>query len=429
MKINSTMRVKPQDMDARAFLRDLLDAAVAAAEPGSALRRVLPPAHGRRAVVVGAGKASGEMARAFDHHWDGPVEGCVVVPTGTGGDGGRVRVLEATHPVPGLEGLHAAKQLMGLVSGLGADDHVVALMSGGGSALLPFPPPRFTLSDEIDLNRALLSSGAPISAMNAIRKHFSDIKGGRLAVAAHPAVVQSYVISDVPGDDPAQVASGPTIPDQADATIAMAYIDRYRLSLPTRILDHIKRDRAPDPRWEEFAQDVVHVVASARQSLEEASRVAGRAGIGSAILSDSIEGEAREVGQVLGAMVREIVLRDRPFHKPILLLSGGETTVTLRGAGRGGRNSEFLLALALEIDGLTGVAALAADTDGIDGIGKNAGAFADGSTAQSLRDAGCDPVALLHANDALTAFETVDGVVTTGTTGTNVNDFRAILIR
>ncbi len=417
-------------MDARAFLSDLFHTAVAAADPEKALAAHLPQRPRGRTVVVGAGKGAAQLAAAFERLWGAPVEGVIVTRYGYGCATSHIRVLEAAHPVPDAAGLEASAQLLAAVQGLSADDLVVALVCGGGSALLPAPPAGLSLEDEMAVNAALLASGAPISAMNAVRKHVSRIKGGRLALAAHPAKVVSLVVSDIPGDNPALVASGPTVPDWVGRETALEVIARYGMALPEAVMRHIARadSEAPRPNDPRLARNEVHVIASARISLEAAAAAAQRHGVAAAILSDAIEGEAREVARVHGAMAREIATRDRPFTAPVVLLSGGETTVTLRGRGKGGRNSEFALSLTQDIEGLAGVTALAADTDGIDGSQDNAGAFADGATRARLRAAGRDPAALLAGNDAWTAFDAVGDLFVTGPTGTNVNDFRAILI-
>lgn len=417
----------PQD---RAFLAGLFEAAVRAADPQAALQPHLPARPKGRLVVVGAGKGAAQLAAAFESLWDGPLEGVVVTRYGYGCATRAIRVIEAAHPVPDAAGFAASAEMFKAVQGLGPDDLVVALICGGGSALLPCPPGDLSLADEAALNRALLASGAPISVMNAIRKQVSGIKGGRLAVAAHPARVLTLVVSDVPGDDPAQVASGPTVPDPGTRAEARALVQSWRIELPPRVADWLAGDAgaAPDPDDAVFAGHEVRVIASARLSLEAAADQAGAAGIPAAILSDAMEGEARDVGRVHAAITREIAARNRPFARPVLLLSGGETTVSLRGAGRGGRNSEFLLALALAAEGVP-FAALAADTDGIDGSEDNAGAFADGASMARLRALGADPAALLSGNDAYTAFDRLGDLFTPGPTGTNVNDFRAILLR
>ena len=413
----------------RALLTRLFDAAIAAADPKKALAAHLPARPKGRTVVIGAGKGAAQMAAAFEELWDGPVEGLVVTRYGYAAPTQHIRVLEAAHPVPDAAGLAATQTLFDTVRDLTPDDLVVALICGGGSALLPSPPDGFTLQDEQALNRALLASGAPISAMNAVRKHFSGIKGGRLAAACAPARVVSLVVSDVPGDDPAQVASGPTVPDTTDQAAALAAIDAHRIDLPETLLTHIRSHAAPDPADPGFAGNEVHVIASAALSLEAAAKTAEAEGLPAVILSDAIEGEAREVAKVHAAIAREVTAKDRPFTRPVVILSGGETTVTLRGeGGKGGRNTEFLLSLALEVEG-TALTALAADTDGIDGSEDNAGAFVDGTTTARMRVAGVDPAGMLARNDAFTAFQATGDLFSPGPTGTNVNDFRAILIR
>lgn len=419
--------MSPDDRD---FLSELFDAAVRAADPKLALRTRLPEPPRGRTVVVGAGKGAAQLAAAFESLWGGPLEGVVVTRYGYAVPCDRIRVIEAAHPVPDRNGLVASRALFEAVRGLTADDLVVALFCGGGSALLPCPPEELALEDEIALNRALLASGAPISVMNAIRKQVSGIKGGRLAAACHPAKVVSFIVSDVPGDDPAQVASGPTVPDATDRATARAMVDAWRIELPERLVDWLKGENgtAPSPNDPVFAGHEAQVIASARLSLEAAAARAEARGMPAIILSDAIEGEARDVGKVHAAIAREVALRNRPFERPVVLLSGGETTVTLRGHGRGGRNTEFLLSLAIAAEGLP-FASLAADSDGIDGSENNAGAFADGSSATRLRALGRDPVALLSGNDAWTAFNCLEDLFVPGPTGTNVNDFRAILVR
>jgi len=423
-------RAMAERIGARAFLKRLFDAAVAAADPERALAAHLPARPKGRTVVVGAGKGAAQLAAAFERLWGDPVEGVVVTRYGYACATRHIRVLEAAHPVPDAAGLAASAALLKAVEGLTADDLVVALVCGGGSALLPAPPEGLTLEDEMAVNAALLASGAPISAMNAVRKHVSRIKGGRLALAAHPARVATLVVSDIPGDDPALVASGPTVPDAVGRETALAVIARYGMALPDAVMRHIERaeSEAPRPDDPRLARNETHVIASARLSLEAAAAEAQAQGVAAAILSDAIEGEARDVARVHGAMAREIAARGRPFAVPVVLLSGGETTVTLRGRGKGGRNSEFALSLAQDIEGLAGVTVLAADTDGIDGSEANAGAFADGGTRARLRAAGRDQAAMLADNDAWTAFDALGDLFVTGPTGTNVNDFRAVLI-
>lgn len=421
------------ELDAKAFLVSLFDAAVAAADPEITIRDHLPARPKGRTIVVGAGKGAAQMAAAFEKAWDGPIEGTIVTRYGYAAPCERIEVIEAAHPVPDQAGLAAARRLIKQVSGLTEDDLVVALVCGGGSALLPAPAGSLTLDDEIAVNRALLASGAPIAAMNAVRKHVSAIKGGRLAAAAYPARVVSLIVSDIPGDDPALVASGPTVADATTRADALAVVEMYSMNLPAVVMAHLASPAADAPRPDDprFARSSVVVIASAAQSLESAAAAAQARGIEAVILSDSIEGEARDVGSVHAAIAREVAAKNRPFSKPVVMLSGGETTVTLRGkgGGKGGRNSEFLLSLALGIDGLRGIDALAADTDGIDGSEDNAGAFADGTSIARMRAAGIDARAALAVNDAFTAFAATGDLFSPGPTGTNVNDFRAILIR
>ncbi|MEZ5675141.1 hydroxypyruvate reductase [Thalassovita litoralis] len=418
-------------MEERAFLTELFQAAIRAADPKQALAAHLPARPKGRVVVIGAGKGAAQLAAAFEDLWGDPVQGVVVTRYGYACPCRHVQVLEAAHPVPDQAGLAASQALFDAADGLTSDDLVVALVCGGGSALLAAPADGLELADEVALNQALLASGAPIGAMNAVRKQVSRIKGGRLAAAAHPARVVSLIVSDVPGDDPAQVASGPTVPDAVGRAEALAAVRDYGIALPPRIANFLRDtpEDAPVPDDPRFSENEVHVIASAAKSLEAAAQVAEAAGIPAVILSDAIEGEAREVAKVHAAIAREVAAKARPFVPPVVILSGGETTVTLRGTGKGGRNSEFLLSLALELDGVVGVAALAADTDGIDGSEDNAGAFADGGTAAAMRQAGIDPAQALAGNDAWTAFEAVNGLFVPGPTGTNVNDFRAILVR
>ncbi|MEI9415932.1 glycerate kinase type-2 family protein [Mesorhizobium sp. Cs1321R2N1] len=417
--------------DPKVFLTSIFNAAVAAADPERTIRDHLPAKPRGRTIVIGAGKGSAQMAAAFEKVWDGPIEGLVVTRYGYGAKCERIEIIEAAHPVPDAAGLEASRRLLDKVQGLTADDLVVALISGGGSALLPSPAAGLTLADEIAVNEALLASGAPIAAMNTIRKHLSTIKGGRLAAAAWPAKVVSLVVSDIPGDNPALVASGPTVPDTGSREDALASISAYGMKLPNAVMAHIQSPAAdaPDPDDERFARNEVHLIASAGVSLEAAAVEARRQGIEAVILSDAVQGEAREVGGVHAAIAREVATRNRPFQKPVLILSGGETTVTLRAKGKGGRNSEFLLAFAIGINGVEGIHALGADTDGIDGSENNAGAFADGSTVSRMRAAGVDAKAMLAGNNAWTAFNAVGDLFVPGPTGTNVNDLRAILVR
>ncbi len=416
--------------------RDLLENyfhhAVAAAQPGRVVASHLPERPRGRTIVIGAGKASAQMARAFELAWDAPIDDSLVVTRyGYGATCERIEIVEAAHPVPDMAGYFAARRLLEKLSGLSHDDLVVALISGGGSALLPQPAPGLSFEDEQAVNEVLLASGAPIGVMNLIRNQLSAVKGGRLAAVAAPARVATLIVSDIPGDDPALVASGPTVPMAATRVDARKAAELYRLALPPAAAELLASDLNPPPAPDDarFAHNTVRVIASATLSLEAAASAAKTDGLTPHILSDAVEGESRDVGLVHAALAREIAARNRPFGKPALVLSGGETTVTIRGNGKGGRNSEFLLSFALAIEGVAGITALAADTDGIDGMGTNAGAFADGTTAARLRAKGLDPRALLANNDAYTAFETLGDLFAPGPTGTNVNDFRAIVVR
>lgn len=414
----------------RLFLTSLYEVAVQAADPVSRMKDLLPrPPSSGRVVVVGAGKGAAQMARSLEDLWDGPLSGVVVTPYGYECITRRIEVIGAAHPVPDMAGLNAAQRLKAMVRNLSSEDLVLALICGGGSALLPAPPAGFSLGDEIALNEQLLSSGAPISAMNVVRKHFSTIKGGRLAALTKARVV-SFVVSDIPGDDAALVSSGPTIPDLGTRHDALEVIARYRLKLPQSMLDFIGSDMAvaPHPADAVYASHRHHLVSSARISLEAAAEVARACGVTPVVLSDCMEGEARDVGRVQAAIAREIALHDSPFTKPCVLLSGGETTVTLSSlSGKGGRNGEFVLSLALAIDGLN-VFALSADTDGVDGSGNNAGAFADGCSVERFAAHGISGDAALAANDSYSAFSAVGDLFVVGPTGVNVNDFRSILI-
>ncbi len=415
----------------RQLLSSLFATAVAAADPAGAVAAHLPPRPRGKTLVVGAGKASAQMAAAFEKAWGEPVDGLVVTRYGHTAPTERIEIVEASHPVPDEAGYLAARRMMERVRGLGHDDLVVALISGGGSALLPAPAPGLSFEDEQAVTRALLASGMPITVMNLIRNEVSAIKGGRLAALAWPARVATLVISDVAGDDPALVASGPTVPIESSRAEVRHLIALHGLELPPAVIQLLAShdNEAPRPADPRFDKNSVRIIASSALSLEAAAREAKAQGVQAHILSDAITGESRDVAQVMAAMAREMVLRDRPFAKPSLLLSGGETTVTVRGRGKGGRNAEFLLAFALAIEGIPGITALAADTDGIDGSEDNAGAFADGGSAARMRQAGIDPRAALANNDAWSAFHATGDLLVTGPTGTNVNDFRAVLVR
>lgn len=415
----------------RALLAAMFNAAVDAAKPWNRISRFLPAPPEGRTIVIGAGKAASQMAQAVDKAWQAPLEGLVITGFGHSVPCRRIEVLEAAHPVPDLAGLEATERLLAHVSGLNSKDLVIALISGGGSAMMPAPAGELTLEDEQVINRSLLASGTPIGVMNIIRNQFSRVKGGRLALACHPARVVTLVLSDVPGDDPTLVASGPTLPMGQDRANARELVSLYRVKLPSaaQAMLETNNNLAPSSSDPRLLGNEVHVVGSASVSLNAASAAAKAHGLTANLLSSSMEGEARVVGAIHASIVREMRESGRPFVGPSVLLSGGETSVTLRGNGRGGRNAEFLLALAIGIDGLEGVSALAADTDGIDGSENNAGAFADGTSVVRMRKLGVDPVAALLNNDAYSAFEAIGDLFVTGPTGTNVNDFRGIVVR
>jgi glycerate 2-kinase len=411
-------------------LRAMFDAAVAAALPSVIVPQHLPPAPKGRTIVIGAGKASAAMARAVEDNWTGPLEGLVVTRYGHAVHCDRIEIVEASHPVPDAAGEDAARRILEKVKGLTEDDLVIALISGGGSALMALPAEGLTLADKQALNKALLASGASIDEMNCVRKHLSAIKGGRLAAAAWPATVVSLLISDVPGDDPSVIASGPTVPDRTTFAEALAIVRKYKIEEPRAAIEHLERGEGESikPGDAKLSRASLKMVATPQMSLEAAAEVARKAGLTPVILGDAIEGEAREVARVMAGIARQVVQYDQPARKPCVLLSGGETTVTVRGKGRGGRNAEFLLALTVALDGLKGVHALAADTDGIDGSEDNAGAIALDDILSRAADKGVSAKLKLADNDGYGFFSALDSLVTTGPTLTNVNDFRAILI-
>ncbi len=419
----------------RDLLHAMFAAAVEAAAPASCVPPYLPepPRHGRT-VVVGAGKAAATMAASVEAHWpqSAPLSGLVITRYGHGvGVLPRIEVVEASHPVPDAAGAEAASRILGMVRGLTPEDLVLCLISGGGSSLLALPAPGLTLADKQAVNRALLRSGAGIHEMNCVRKHLSAIKGGRLAAAAAPARVVTLVISDVPGDDPSVIASGPTVPDATTLADARAVLARYGITPPAAVEAHLWDPGAetPKPQAPSFHRSETHVIASPQASLEAAAAVARAAGILPVILGDAIEGEAAEVARVMAGIAKHCALHGQPAAPPCVLISGGETTVTVRGQGRGGRNAEFLLALAVALDGHTGIWAVACDTDGIDGTEDNAGASLSPDTLARARALGIDVRDRLADNDGYGVFTALGDLVVTGPTLTNVNDFRAILIR
>ncbi|MDZ4188185.1 MAG: glycerate kinase [Hydrogenophaga sp.] len=408
----------------------MFDAAIAVAQPARCVPQHLPAAPRGRLVVIGAGKASAAMARAVEDHWDGPISGMVVTRHGYHVSCERIEIVEAAHPVPDASSLAAAQRMLQLVQGLTEDDLVLCLISGGGSALLSLPPPGITLEDKQMLNRALLASGASITEMNCVRRHLSAIKGGRLAAACHPARVLNLVLSDVPGDDPIDIASGPTVPDPTTCADALAILRRYRINVPPPAWAWLESGDGESikPDDQRLPQIETRFIATPQMALEAAARVAREAGLQAHILGDALEGEARDVARTLAAIARQTATRGQPFQVPCVLLSGGETTVTLRGQGRGGRNVEFLLALAVALNGAAGISALAGDTDGVDGQEEIAGALIEPDTLERAWALGMNPRARLDDNDGHSFFEALGDSVITGPTLTNVNDFRAIFI-
>lgn len=425
----------------RLFLAQLFASAVGATLPRLCLPPFLPAPPKGKIVVVGAGKAAAAMAQAVEQHWpDLPLQGLVVTRYGHAVACRKIEIVEAGHPLPDAAGETAAQRILQMVQGLSADDLVLCLISGGGSALLSLPAPGISLAQKKEINHALLRCGARISEINTVRKHLSAIKGGRLALAALPAQVLSLVISDVPGDDPSMVASGPTLPDASTCAQALAICKKYGISLPRNVVEYLHSEEAetPKPGDPRFANQRCEVVASAQHALLAAARLATQNGITPYILSDCMEGEARDVARVHAALVRQILRSGDnsycAFQTPCLLLSGGETTVTLhdeQNQGRGGRNSEFLLALLLALEdmpGLERVYGLACDTDGIDGSEQNAGACFEPQSLQRAQALGINAHAHLANNDAYGFFSVLEDLIVTGPSLTNVNDFRAILV-
>lgn len=414
---------------ARALLRRMFDAAIAAAQPSLTLARHLPERPTGRTIVIGAGKASAAMAQAFEAAWPWPLEGMVVTRYGHAVPCERIEIVEASHPVPDAAGHEAARRMLELVSGLTEDDLVVSLISGGGSSLLPLPLAGISLDDKQAINRALLKSGATITEMNCVRRHLSAIKGGRLAAACHPARVCNLLLSDVPGDDPVDIASGPTVADRTTRQDALDIIRRYGLAIPAHVMRVLDSSAAESikPGDSRLPRIDTTLIATPRMALQAAAAVAREAGVPVHLLGDAIEGEARDVGLVLGSIALETA-DHQLFPTPCVLLSGGETTVTVRGQGRGGRNVEFLLALALTLRGHAGIHALAGDTDGVDGLEEIAGAVITPDTLRRAWALGIRPQDALANNDGHGFFEALGDAVITGPTLTNVNDFRAILI-
>lgn len=408
------------------LLRSLFDAALAAVDPAACTAAHLPPPPKGRTVVIAYGKAAAAMARAVEQHWNGPLSGLAVTRYGHGVPCERIEVVEAAHPIPDAAATAAAQKALALVSGLGPDDLVLALASGGGSSLLTLPAPGLSLADKRAVTGALLRSGAPIRDINTVRRHLSAIKGGRLGAAAAPARVETLVISDVPGGDPAEVASGPTLVDGSTPADALEVLARWGIEPPPAVASHLRRKAEP-PKADNVAPPVV--VATAKQALDAAAAAARAAGLAPLVLGDDLEGEARQVGAGHARLALEIARGAGPVPAPAVILSGGETTVTVCAqGGRGGRNAEFLAGLTLALEGAPGIHALACDTDGIDGTEDNAGAISGPQTLARARAAGLDAAAMLQANDAYSLFAATDGLIVTGPTRTNVNDFRAVLV-
>jgi glycerate 2-kinase len=418
----------------REMLRAMFDAAVAAAVPALCIPKFLPNKPKGRTIVIGAGKASAAMAQALEQNWEGKLEGIVVTRYGHAVPCSQIEIIEAAHPVPDDAGTKAAARMLQMMQGLTADDLVIALISGGGSSLLCLPADGITVEEKRAVNKALLQSGAPIKEMNCVRKHLSKIKGGRLAAAAHPARVVSLIISDVPGDDLASVASGPTVPDPTNFVQARDIIARYNINVPHSVTAHLLKaeHETPKPGDQLLSRAEAHLIASPQKSLEAAATVAKKAGFTPIILGDAIEGESRELGIMMSGIAQQVRMFSQPSPPPCAIISGGETTVTIKDgnqSGKGGRNVEFLLSLAIKLNSSKNIAALAADTDGIDGACEVAGAIIDDSTLQRARSLRLDPQDFLHRHDAHTFFERVDDQIITGPTLTNVNDLRVILVR
>jgi hydroxypyruvate reductase len=408
----------------------MFDAAVASAQPAVCIPPHLPRPPRGRLIVVGAGKASAAMARVVEDHWQGPLSGLVVTRYGYAVPCRPIEIVEAAHPVPDAAGMRAAQRILELVGNLHQDDLVLCLISGGGSALMPLPAAGLTLDMKQHVSRALLASGATISEMNCVRRHLSAIKGGRLGAACFPAQVLTLLISDVPGDRPVDIASGPTVADPTTCADALGIVHRYGIKPPREVLELLQSGRGEsvkpgDPR---LGSAAVRTIATPQMALEAAAGVARAAGMPAHILGDAIEGETRDVGKVFAGMALQVAARNQPVSAPCVLLSGGETTVTVRGSGRGGRNVEFLLSLAIALEGNGRIHALAGDTDGVDGQEEIAGAYMSPDSLARARALGLSPKDMLDDNDAHRFFTALGDSVITGPTLTNVNDFRAILI-
>jgi hydroxypyruvate reductase len=419
--------------DDRDLLQRLFAAAIGAVDPLQILAPHLPPPPKGRTIVLGAGKAAAAMAKAVEDRWPdaaGALSGLVVTRYGHAMPCRRIEVVEAAHPVPDAAGQQAARRILGLAEGLTEDDLVLCLISGGASALLAIPGDGLTLADKQAVNKALLKSGANIGEMNCVRKHLSAIKGGRLAAAAHPAQVVSLLISDVPGDDPSVIGSGPTVADPSTREQALAVIRKYAIAAPDAVLRHLDSpaSETPKPGDPRLARCRTQIVGTPQAALQAAAAVAAAVGVTPIVLGD-LEGEARDVALVHAGIARQVARHGQPLPAPAVIISGGETTVTVRGQGRGGRNAEFLLALAVALDGQPGISAIAGDTDGIDGTEDNAGAILTSDSLARATAKGLNAKAMLANNDGYGFFSGLGDLIVTGPTRTNVNDFRAILVR
>lgn len=414
-----------------ALLNRMFRAAVDSAQPGNNIAHYLPQRPSGRTIVIGAGKASAAMAKAVEQVWTTGLSGLIITPHGEHPACSQIEIVQASHPVPDVAGIEAAQRILNMMSNLNEDDLVLSLISGGGSSLLTLPGQGISLDDKQRINSALLKSGAAIDEMNCVRKCLSAVKGGRLAAAAYPAKVVTLAISDVPGDDPSVIASGPTVLNNSTREQAQAIINRYKISLPDNVHALLNSDAASTPNANDIrmANLETKVICKPQQSLEAAAIVAKQAGLHPVILGDAIEGEAREVGKVMASIAKQVDKHNQPIKKPAVLISGGETTVTVRTkGGRGGRNAEFLLGFAEASNGWANFYALAADTDGIDGTENNAGVVWSPEVAGKAAELNLKPSTYLDNNDAWSFFNAVDALVTTGPTNTNVNDFRAIII-
>ncbi|PAJ75024.1 glycerate kinase [Pseudoalteromonas sp. NBT06-2] len=413
-----------------AFLIDLFHTAINAAHPKVVLAKYLPKNTNKRAVVIGAGKAAASMAQALEQHWQGPLSGLVVTRYGHNETCKHIEVVEAAHPIPDDAGQAVAKRIMQLVDGLTKDDIVVCLLSGGGSSLLSLPPEGINLSDKQAINKSLLKSGAAIDEINCVRKHLSAIKGGRLAKACFPATVHTYAISDVPSDEATVIASGPTVADPTTSIQALSILESYHIQIPNNVRNWLKSPESETLKQGDPALENTHftLIATPKDALDAAQTQAEKAGIKSLILGDKIEGESKEVAKVHGAITLNIAVHGQPLSPPCVILSGGETTVAVKGSGRGGRNAEFLLSLAIFLQKQQHFYVIAADTDGIDGSEDNAGCLLTPQTYKNAKLKQLNLQSYLDNNDGYGFFEATEQLIKTGATRTNVNDFRAILI-